>query len=250
MCWLACRTVFPVVIGRVVRTLQAQVKTFRYKAQVEFINQVGRQNISCLLLVALAVEGVQTVAGAHGVLRSDIQGVGLNPLAVDDTRTRERLRVHQVIKQIHFPATDATFVLNTSADVDRQLMPLAQVQVKVGAVVVALVREVRLRVLAQCLEQTVLVEHTQRHKVAGHLVAARNADVVLALQSHVFHHVVNPVNIGIDQWLVMILEMLQCLFRETRVVAVGHTCTVESGGIGIRVGKLNELRHRLQTPGC
>ena len=142
LCWLACRTVFPVVIGRVVRTLQAQVKTFRYKAQVEFVNQVGRQYICSLLLVALTVKGVQTVAGAHGILRSDIQGVGLNPLAVDDTRTGERLGVHQVIEQIHFPATDATLVLYASADVDRQLMPLAQAQVKVGAVVVALVREV------------------------------------------------------------------------------------------------------------
>ena len=127
-------------------------------------------------------------------------------------------------------------------------MPFAQGQVQIGTVVVTAVIEVRLRIFAEGLEHAVLVQHAQRHEVASHVVAPTHRDVVLALQGHVFHHVVDPVYIRIEDRLVVGAEVFNHFVRESRIGAVAQTGLIECRCIRVRIGLLQEVRYRLDTP--
>ena len=174
---------------------------------------------------------VAVVGGSHDVA------------SVDDAGAGERCGIVHVLDHARRALAGVRLVgvVHVAAQVDLQRGALRHGEVEVRAVVEPLVGVVQVIGEAEVVEQAALRIGSGRDEVAHRLRAARDAQVVLALERPVLHDVVRPTGVGEADGVRVVLELLDNLVREHRYHPVQLAHPVVERGIVVRVCLFHHL---------
>ena len=250
----ACGACLLLCIVRVIGSLDTEIESFGNKVEFKFVLKVEVHDTLTLGGITMFVDQAETI----GTYRTHQVGIGddATSLVVETVARHGRTIVE---KSLDTKDTRLTVVLtiangvataNASADTDGKRAQARQINIQIGTEVITAVFEVGVFALVEGLEQSVLIEHTDRDEIAGTFCTTRHIDVILFLPGMVVHQICKPVGVWIDGWHIHILPVLDGFLREFPSV-FGHSFhflgMVVGRSVFIGAGRFEESGNLLQT---